>query len=97
MDESCERLVPQENKYRRLPVLVAQLCTALSHLPPPTSGFPIPRRHVVVLGLHTPRAEAMRPVLEPRLPLGLQHVAAPVGRLQDRRKLRHVYNITRIS
>ena len=94
----AEKLVPDKNKYRRLPVLVPPLCTAPSHLPPPTSGSPIPRRHVVVLGLHTPRVGAVRPVREPPPPpLGSQNVAAPAGRLPERMALRRVYKITCIS
>jgi len=92
-----EKLLPDKNKYRRLPVLIPPLCTAPSHLPPPTSGSPTPRRHVVVLGLHTPQVGAVRPVHEPLPPLGPQTVAEPAERLRERMVLRRVYKVTCIS
>ena len=91
MDDDYGRFRAEENKHGRLPVQVPLLCTALSHLPLPALGFPIPRPHVVVSGLHTPRAGAMRPVREPLQPLGPQNVVVLAGLLRERMTPRHVY------
>jgi hypothetical protein len=51
----------------------------------------------VVLGLHTPRVGAVRPVREPLPPLGPQNVATPAELLRDRITLRRVYKMKYIS
>lgn len=65
-----------------LPALAPLLCTARGRLPLPTVGFPIPRRHVEVSGLHTRPTGAVHPVRGPPPLHGPLTAAALGGRLR---------------